>query len=104
MYAGYVESDEKVAARVARRQALHEQAMQQKQQEGEISPSPIQEAVAMKYTKQTLGGLVGRAHMQKLGKAGVAVTGTTYQLIPYGASEYAMSERATGKIIRIIGR
>jgi hypothetical protein len=39
MYAGYVESDEKVAARLARRQALHEQAMQQKQQEGEKSPS-----------------------------------------------------------------
>jgi hypothetical protein len=42
MYAGYVESDEKVADRLARRQALHEQAMEQKKQEGEKSPSPTQ--------------------------------------------------------------
>jgi hypothetical protein len=41
MYAGYVESDEKVAARMARRQEMHERVIEQKKQEGEKSPSPI---------------------------------------------------------------
>jgi hypothetical protein len=66
----------------------------------------------MKHTKQTagqIGGRVtfakyGRNHMQNIGAKGAMVTWTRYQLMPYGQTEYAMTERATGKIIRIIGR
>jgi hypothetical protein len=46
----------------------------------------------------------GRNHMQDIGAKGALVTWTRYQLMPYGQTEYAMTERATGKIIRIIGR
>lgn len=66
----------------------------------------------MKHTKQTAGRIGGRAtvarhgreHMQQIGKRGAAVTWTRYQLSPVGLTEYAMVERSTGKIIRIISR
>jgi hypothetical protein len=66
----------------------------------------------MKHTKQTAGQIGGRAtvakygqeHMQNIGAKGAQVTWTRYQLMPYGQTAYAMTERATGKIIRIIGR
>lgn len=46
----------------------------------------------------------GRSHMQQIGKRGAATTWTRYQLSPVGLTEYAMVERATGKIICIKGR
>ena len=46
----------------------------------------------------------GREHMQAIGKRGAAVTWQRYHLSPVGLTEYAMVERATGRIIRIIGR
>jgi general stress protein YciG len=66
----------------------------------------------MKHTKQTAGSIGGKAtlerhgrsHMQTIGRKGAAVTWTRYQLSPVGLTEYAMVERATGKIVRIIAR
>ena len=66
----------------------------------------------MKHTKRTAGSLGGRAtvsrhgreHMQNIGARGAVVTWTRYQLMPYGQTEYAMTERATGKIKCIRGR
>ena len=46
----------------------------------------------------------GSAHFSRIGKRGAAVTWTRYQLSPVGLTEYAMVERATGKIICIKGR
>ena len=43
----------------------------------------------------------GRAHMQKIGKAGANTTWTRYTLKPVNQSQYAMIERATNKIISI---
>jgi general stress protein YciG len=66
----------------------------------------------MKHTKQTAGQIGGRAtvakygrqHMQDIGAKGAQATWTRYQLMPYGQTEYAMTERATGKIKCIRGR
>jgi general stress protein YciG len=65
-----------------------------------------------KHTKQTAGQLGGRAtfarygrnHMQDIGAKGALTTWTRYQLMPYSQTEYALVQRATGKIIRIVGR
>ncbi len=46
----------------------------------------------------------GREHMQQIGARGAMATWTRYKLIPVGQTEYAMTERATGKIICIRGR
>ena len=40
----------------------------------------------------------GREHMQQIGKRGAVVTWTRYYLAPIGQFQYAMVERATGKI------
>jgi hypothetical protein len=42
--------------------------------------------------------------MQDIGAKGALTTWTRYQLMPYGQTEYAMTERATGKIKCIRGR
>jgi hypothetical protein len=41
----------------------------------------------------------GRAHMQKIGKAGAAVTWNRYQLSPVG---WAMVNRETGEVTQFI--
>jgi hypothetical protein len=46
----------------------------------------------------------GAEHMRTIGKRGAAVTWQRYQLSPIGLTEYAMVERATGKIVKIISR
>jgi hypothetical protein len=46
----------------------------------------------------------GRDHMSRIGKAGAASTWSRYYLAPVNMTEYAMTERATGRIVRIIGR
>jgi general stress protein YciG len=46
----------------------------------------------------------GREHMQTIGRRGAAVTWTRYQLSPVGQTEYALVERATGRIVKVIGR
>jgi hypothetical protein len=46
----------------------------------------------------------GPSHMSTIGKRGAATTWTRYSLKPIGLTEYAMTHRETGKIIRIIGR
>ena len=46
----------------------------------------------------------GREHMQQIGRRGAEVTWTRYSLSPYGLTQYAMVERATGKIKTIRGR
>lgn len=46
----------------------------------------------------------GRNHMQDIGAKGALVTWTRYTLKPVGQTEYAMVERATGKIKTIRGR
>ena len=46
----------------------------------------------------------GPTHMSRIGKRGAAVTWTRYQLSPIGLTEYAMIERATGKIVSVRGR
>jgi general stress protein YciG len=65
-----------------------------------------------KTTKQQAGrrgGLAtlerhGREHYRRIGKRGADVTWTRYQLSPVGLTEYALVERATGKIVKVIGR
>ena len=60
----------------------------------------------MKHTKQTAGQIGGRVtvqkygpeHMRTIGKRGAKVTWTRYYLAPIGQFQYAMVERATGKI------
>ena len=53
--------------------------------------------------KQTLANR-GREHFQTIGRKGAAVTWTRYQLSPIGLTEYALIERATGKIVKIVSR
>ncbi len=63
-------------------------------------------------TKQEAGSKGGRAtvarhgpqHMSEIGKAGAAVTWSRYSLSPYGLTQYAMKDRQTGKIVRVIGK
>jgi hypothetical protein len=63
----------------------------------------------MKHTKRTAGQLGGRAtlarhgraHMQKIGKAGARSTWSRYSLKPVNESQYAMVHRETNKIISI---
>lgn len=60
----------------------------------------------MKHSKKTAGskgGLAtvarhGREHMQKIGRAGAAVTWKRYHLSPIGQSGWAMCSRETGKV------
>jgi general stress protein YciG len=54
-----------------------------------------------------LGGLAtfkkhGRTHMQDIGTKGAQTTWTRYSKAPYGLTQYALVERATNKIIRIL--
>jgi len=46
----------------------------------------------------------GRDHMQRIGRRGAEPTWSRYSLSPVGLTEYALVERATGKIVRVIGR
>ena len=46
----------------------------------------------------------GREHMQDIGARGAMVTWTRYKLVPIRQTEYALTERATGKIIRVVSR
>jgi len=60
----------------------------------------------MKHTKQTAGSIGGLAtvarhgheHMQKIGKAGAAVTWNRYHLSPIGQSGWAMVDRQTNQV------
>lgn len=54
-----------------------------------------------------LGGLStfkkhGKIHMSKIGTRGAQVTWERYSKAPYGMTQYALVERSTGKIIRIM--
>ena len=54
-----------------------------------------------------LGGLAtfkkyGKEHMSDIGTRGAETTWTRYSKSPYGLTQYALTERATGKIIRIM--
>ncbi len=64
----------------------------------------------MRHTKQSAGKLGGqatykahgRAHMQKIGKAGAASTWTRYHLTPIGQSGWAMVDRETNQVKQFI--
>lgn len=66
----------------------------------------------IKADKRRAGSLGGTAtftrhgpeHMRAIGKRGAATTWTRYSMHPYGLTQYALKERATGKLIKIIGR
>ena len=54
-----------------------------------------------------LGGLAtfkkyGREHMSNIGTNGATTTWTRYSKKPYGLTQYALVERATNKIVRIL--
>lgn len=53
-----------------------------------------------------LGGLetvrkYGIEHMRRIGKKGARATWSKYKLAPVGTSDFAMVERATGKIVAL---
>lgn len=55
-----------------------------------------------------LGGLAvyakyGKEHMQNIGRAGAMAFWKKYSLQPFQLTYYAIVERSTGKIIRILG-
>ena len=63
-----------------------------------------------KHTKQTAGRLGGKAtfekygreHMQDIGAQGAMTTWTRYIKVPYKQTQYALIDRETGKIVKIL--
>lgn len=68
--------------------------------------------VDMKHTKRTagrLGGLKtlerhGRDHMQAIGRRGAQVFWQRYHLVPCELSDFAIVERATGRVVNLLYR
>lgn len=50
---------------------------------------------------RTTASRYGSGYMREIGRRGAATTWTRYYLAPVGQTQYALVERATGKIIQI---